>query len=78
MMRLAHFLDGLRCSCCGALNVLWLDPVRGILECHECGQKAAVLVDGPDPADTPDSFDDLDLINAPSSLDSFDWCGGDR
>ncbi|MBO4273928.1 hypothetical protein [Microbispora triticiradicis] len=46
MMRLAHILDGLRCSGCGALDVLWLDPVRGIVECHECGEKAAVMVDG--------------------------------
>ncbi|MEW9531905.1 hypothetical protein [Microbispora sp. NPDC049125] len=45
MRGLAHFLDGLRCSVCGVLNVLWLDPVRGMVECHECGQKAAVLVD---------------------------------
>ncbi|GAA1280399.1 hypothetical protein Psi02_72710 [Planotetraspora silvatica] len=51
-MSLAHFLDDLRCSCCGALNVLWLDPVRGFVECHECGQKAAVMVD---PADSLDS-----------------------
>ena len=46
MMRLAHILDGLRCSGCGALDVLWLDPVRGIVECHECGEKASVMVDG--------------------------------
>lgn len=39
-MTLAHFLDGLRCSSCDALNVLWLDPVRGMVECRECGQSA--------------------------------------
>ncbi|NJP29006.1 hypothetical protein FLW53_33325 [Microbispora sp. SCL1-1] len=54
MMRLAHILDGLRCSGCGALDVLWLDPVRGIVECHECGEKAAVMVDGLGPADLLD------------------------
>ncbi|MDA0632414.1 hypothetical protein OUY22_03225 [Nonomuraea sp. MCN248] len=54
MMRLAHILDGLRCSCCGALDVLWLDPVRGTVECHECGQKATVIVDGLDLVDALD------------------------
>ncbi|WP_157545238.1 hypothetical protein [Microtetraspora fusca] len=39
-MILAHLLDGLRCSCCAALDVLWLDPVRGLIECRECGQTA--------------------------------------
>ncbi|WP_289007995.1 hypothetical protein [uncultured Thermomonospora sp.] len=75
MMRLAHFLDGLRCSCCGALNVLWLDSVRGILECHECGQKAIVLVEGPDLADTLDSADPLDCFRSFDSPDSFSACG---
>ncbi|TLP66066.1 hypothetical protein [Microbispora triticiradicis] len=62
MMRLAHILDGLHCSCCRALDVLWLDPVRGIIECHECGQKATVIVDGLGPADLldPVSFWDGD------------------
>ncbi|MEU6411016.1 hypothetical protein [Microbispora sp. NPDC046933] len=50
MMRLAHILDGLRCSGCTALDTLWLDPVRGIVECHECGEKAVVMVDGLGPA----------------------------
>ncbi|MEU7889284.1 hypothetical protein AB0B54_27600 [Microbispora bryophytorum] len=54
MMRLAHILDGLRCSGCGALDVLWLDPVRGIVECHECGEKATVIVDGLDLVDALD------------------------
>ncbi|MFF4775360.1 hypothetical protein ACFY05_21125 [Microtetraspora fusca] len=39
-MILAHLLDGLRCSGCGVLDVLWLDPVRGLIECRECGQTA--------------------------------------
>ncbi len=55
-MRLAHFLDDLRCSGCGALDVLWLDPVRGLVECHECGQKASILVD------FPGSLDVLDVL----------------
>ncbi|NJP27557.1 hypothetical protein FLW53_25770 [Microbispora sp. SCL1-1] len=57
MRRLADLLDGLRCSCCQALDVLWLDP-RGLVECHECGQKAAVIVDGLGPSDL------LDPLNA--------------
>ncbi|GAA4932972.1 Zn ribbon nucleic-acid-binding protein [Nonomuraea thailandensis] len=39
-MTLAHFLDGLRCASCGVLNVLWLDAMRGLVECSECGQIA--------------------------------------
>lgn len=39
-MTLAHFLDGLRCAVCGALNALWLDSPRGLVECRECGQTA--------------------------------------
>ncbi|NAS25376.1 hypothetical protein GT755_27285 [Herbidospora sp. NEAU-GS84] len=39
-MTLAHLLEGLRCSCCGALDVLWLDLARGLIECRECGQSA--------------------------------------
>jgi hypothetical protein len=42
-MTLAHFLDNLRCSVCGCLNALWLDPVCGLVECHECGQVAVTL-----------------------------------
>ncbi|MED7927864.1 hypothetical protein SMD20_26635 [Nonomuraea sp. LP-02] len=39
-MTLAHFLDGLRCALCGALNALLLDSLRGLVECSECGQAA--------------------------------------
>ncbi|MEU0566469.1 hypothetical protein ABZ297_13875 [Nonomuraea sp. NPDC005983] len=39
-MTLAHFLDGLRCSNCAELNVLWLDPIRALAKCRECGQLA--------------------------------------
>ncbi|MGI5493644.1 hypothetical protein [Microtetraspora malaysiensis] len=39
-MILAYLLDGLRCSGCGVLNALWHDPVRGLIECRECGQTA--------------------------------------
>ncbi|MEO3811945.1 hypothetical protein ABGB17_23350 [Sphaerisporangium sp. B11E5] len=39
-MTLAYFLEGLRCSLCGALGLLWLDPVRGTVECRECGGTA--------------------------------------
>ncbi|MDH2426938.1 hypothetical protein [Sphaerisporangium sp. TRM90804] len=44
-MTLAHFLDGLRCAVCGCLDVLWLDPVRGLVECRECGHKALCVPD---------------------------------
>ena len=39
-MTLAHLLEGLRCSLCGALDALWLDPVRGLVACHGCGGTA--------------------------------------
>ncbi|MER6950264.1 hypothetical protein ABT294_40225 [Nonomuraea sp. NPDC000554] len=42
-MTLIHFLDGLRCADCGVLNVLWLDPVRALVECAECGTSALVV-----------------------------------
>ncbi|MER6949976.1 hypothetical protein ABT294_38770 [Nonomuraea sp. NPDC000554] len=42
-MTLAHFLDGLRCSCCQSLNALWLDPARAVVECRECGQSALIF-----------------------------------
>ncbi|MGW4644554.1 hypothetical protein ACWEN6_38990 [Sphaerisporangium sp. NPDC004334] len=42
-MTLTHFLDGLRCEVCRCLNVLWLDPACGLVECQECGQTAVTL-----------------------------------
>ncbi|GAA4505011.1 hypothetical protein [Nonomuraea ferruginea] len=44
-MTLAHVLDGLRCASCHTLNVLWLDPVRALVECRECGQTALTVHD---------------------------------
>jgi Zn ribbon nucleic-acid-binding protein len=44
-MTLAHVLDGLRCAACHTLNVLWLDPVRALVECRECGQTAIIVHD---------------------------------
>lgn len=41
-MPLAHLLDGLRCSVCGEIDTLWLDPVRSLVECRECGQRARI------------------------------------
>ncbi|MER6177004.1 hypothetical protein [Streptosporangium sp. NPDC001681] len=38
MTELAYILDGLRCAACGAVNTLWLDLIRGLVECRECGQ----------------------------------------
>lgn len=49
-MTLAHLLDNLRCSFCGALDTLWLDPVRCLVECRECGQSAVVLLEIGEPA----------------------------
>ncbi|MEO3811441.1 hypothetical protein ABGB17_20815 [Sphaerisporangium sp. B11E5] len=45
MTTLAHFLTGLRCEVCRCLDVLWLDPVRGVVECRNCHQTALVAVD---------------------------------
>ncbi|MET9251594.1 hypothetical protein [Nonomuraea sp. NPDC003709] len=42
-MTLAHFLDGLRCSDCGAIHVLRLDPLRALVECTECGISTLVV-----------------------------------
>ncbi|MEV4112420.1 hypothetical protein [Nonomuraea sp. NPDC049695] len=44
-MSLAHFLDGLRCSDCGAFEALWLDSVRALVECTECGCAALTVPD---------------------------------
>ena len=40
MTELAYILDGLCCSACHAVNTLWLDLMRGLVECHACGQGA--------------------------------------
>ncbi|MEV0623134.1 hypothetical protein AB0I81_58140 [Nonomuraea sp. NPDC050404] len=40
---MTHLLDGLRCAICRTLNVLWLDPVRALVACHQCGQSALTL-----------------------------------
>ncbi|MEV4182386.1 hypothetical protein AB0J28_13210 [Streptosporangium canum] len=42
MTELAHILDGLRCTACHAVNTLWLDLIRGLVECRECGQGALI------------------------------------
>ncbi|MCG5219735.1 YheV family putative zinc ribbon protein [Streptosporangium soli] len=44
-MTLAHFLDGLRCADCHALDALWLDAMRGLVECRECGHRVTVIPD---------------------------------
>lgn len=77
MRTLAHRLDGLRCSSCGEPDVLWLDPVRGMVECHECGEKTAVLVDGPDPADALDPLTLSDSAGSLGCVEAFDVCGGE-
>ncbi|GAA1018662.1 hypothetical protein Aple_065900 [Acrocarpospora pleiomorpha] len=43
MPELTDFLEDLRCSACGTLDSLWLYPVRGVVECRECGSKATIL-----------------------------------
>jgi DNA-directed RNA polymerase subunit RPC12/RpoP len=45
MVEIAHLLDDLSCAACGTSNALWLYPVRGVVECRECGEKAIVLVE---------------------------------
>ncbi len=44
-MRLAHLLDGLRCADCRTLDVLWYDPVRGLVECSECGHRTHLALE---------------------------------
>lgn len=43
MTDLAHLLDGLRYAACHTVNVLWLDPARALVECHECGQTSLIV-----------------------------------
>ncbi|MFF3671359.1 hypothetical protein [Microtetraspora malaysiensis] len=69
MVEIAHLLDELTCAACGTPNALWLYPVRGLVECRECGEKASILLD---------SLDGFDSIDSLDSLGSFDSCGGDR
>ncbi|MFG2071265.1 hypothetical protein SAMN05421874_14610 [Nonomuraea maritima] len=45
MRELLHPLDGLRCSTCLNENTLWLDLVRALVECRECGQTALIVPD---------------------------------
>ena len=52
-MRMAHLLDGLRCADCLTLDVLWYDPVRGMVECAECGHRAHILPEIIEYADHP-------------------------
>jgi hypothetical protein len=40
-----HFLDGLRCLWCKALNASWLCADGATVECAECGQ-TSLVVDG--------------------------------
>ncbi|WP_237107260.1 hypothetical protein [Nonomuraea sp. MG754425] len=42
-MTLAHFLDGLCCADCGAINVLRLDPLHALIECTKCGTSALIV-----------------------------------
>lgn len=75
MTCLAHILDGLHCPCCGTLDALWLDALRGIVECAECGHKAHVLVDAPGLADLLDTVDSLDSLSRADLLGDFDGIG---
>jgi hypothetical protein len=43
---LAHFLDGLRCPTCRALNASWLTGDGTAVECAECGQISLVVGPG--------------------------------
>ncbi|MER5621087.1 hypothetical protein ABT061_08595 [Streptosporangium sp. NPDC002544] len=51
MTELAYILDGLRCAACHAVNTLWLDLIRGLVECRECGQGALLDPDHEQEAD---------------------------
>ncbi|MEV4079551.1 hypothetical protein AB0J43_04565 [Nonomuraea fuscirosea] len=42
---MTHLLHGLRCASCGTLDTLWLDVVRALAECRECGQTALIVTD---------------------------------
>ncbi|GLW10334.1 hypothetical protein Misp01_54620 [Microtetraspora sp. NBRC 13810] len=48
MVEIAHLLDDLACAGCGTSNVLWLYPVRGLVECRECGEKTSILIEPSD------------------------------
>ncbi|GLX96770.1 hypothetical protein [Herbidospora sp. NBRC 101105] len=48
MAELAYTLDDLTCASCGTTDSLWIYPVRALVECRECGTKAAMI---PDQAD---------------------------
>jgi hypothetical protein len=43
---LTHFLDGLRCPTCKALNASWLTGDGTAVECTECGQISLVVGPG--------------------------------
>ncbi|GLX95874.1 hypothetical protein [Herbidospora sp. NBRC 101105] len=45
MAELACALDDLTCASCGTTDCLWIYPVRGVVECRECGTKAVVILD---------------------------------
>ncbi|MEU8175380.1 hypothetical protein AB0C14_21080 [Microbispora hainanensis] len=45
VVEISHLLDELTCAACGTRNTLWLYPVRGVVECRECGEKAIVIVE---------------------------------
>ncbi len=72
MTCLAHILDGLHCPDCGTLDALWLDNLRGIVECAECGHKARVLVDGPGLLDIVESADNLGVLGSLGAVDNLD------
>ncbi|GAA5048006.1 putative UBP type Zn finger protein [Thermocatellispora tengchongensis] len=55
-MRPTHRLEGLRCSDCGTLDALWLDLVRGMVECGECGQRALIHHDAYDQGNEGEDF----------------------
>ncbi|MEV7804506.1 hypothetical protein AB0O28_16315 [Microbispora sp. NPDC088329] len=45
VVEISHLLDELTCAACGTRNALWLYPIRGVVECRECGEKATVIVE---------------------------------
>ncbi|MDF5753030.1 hypothetical protein [Spongiactinospora sp. TRM90649] len=44
MVEIGHILTGLRCAACGAMDTLWFDLARLLIECRECGTGALLDV----------------------------------
>lgn len=70
MTPLAQVLEDVRCAYCGAVDTLWLDARRHLVECRDCGLKTSPLA-ADDPLGVLAPSDSLDVLD-PSGL--FDVC----